>query len=474
MKKRILSMILALSMMLSLLPVSAFADTGGTASGTAPETPASDTQNSEPEAASTTVALDPDREIGVPVDNGIPNDGGEEGYWSYDSENKTLHLDCGTFHLSALSAPDAVLDASVSIEIGANATLIYASSAGKVTNRGTINQCTFSGEFHNEGGTILSSIVATDPGVDALRVNIPSVKIDYLTFDQGYYLVKDSDYMSFNQDLVGDYGIITGWQVEYVPADGGEAHTYTFPKDGNVSGYSISVSTDGLRMYCGLQNAVPAGTLNITILTPSYEFSDKELELDESGCPDVSGMTEQDGGIYAGKNWVYNVNPNLTVTTLYLKDGAKIDAGQKKVQCMLVVEEGASIESGIFDYSVVVKGGTINGGIFNSIDLESGTVNDGMARSLNNCAGSTVNGGVFRGVTFPDSLIKVQSPIPMQFSDGKGSVANWPEDPEPTSFFTAPGYTFTVTTEADQLLYLNGEKADTYAGATRIGSIAKR
>lgn len=75
MKKRIVSMILALSMVLSILPVSAFADAGTSAA--AAETTAAGTNE---ETTNPVVTI----EIGA---DGLPEEQSGTG-WSYDSSNK--------------------------------------------------------------------------------------------------------------------------------------------------------------------------------------------------------------------------------------------------------------------------------------------------------------------------------------------------------------------------------------------------
>lgn len=79
MKKRIVSMILALSMVLSILPVSAFADAGTSAA--AAETTAAGTNE---ETTNPVVTI----EIGA---NGLPEKQSGTG-WSYDSSNNWLAI----------------------------------------------------------------------------------------------------------------------------------------------------------------------------------------------------------------------------------------------------------------------------------------------------------------------------------------------------------------------------------------------
>lgn len=79
MKKRIVSMILALSMVLSILPVSAFADAGTSAA--AAETTAAGTNE---ETTNSVVTI----KIGV---KGLPEEQSGTG-WSYDSSNNWLAM----------------------------------------------------------------------------------------------------------------------------------------------------------------------------------------------------------------------------------------------------------------------------------------------------------------------------------------------------------------------------------------------
>ena len=154
MKKRIISLLLALSMMISLVPVSALADTGG---GTTPL------------AAGESV----DAGHGLTINaNGVPqgNDGANGTYWTYSSSGKgTLTLKSGTYDFSGQSLKKGM---TLNVEAGVTAQnftlrVEYSSSSTDRTvilnNNGTIENAKIHGHananaiFANNKGTIKNS-----------------------------------------------------------------------------------------------------------------------------------------------------------------------------------------------------------------------------------------------------------------------------------------------------------------------------
>ena len=143
MKKRILSLILALSMVLSVLPLGAFAE------GFLPELVM---QNGLPDLTGLTP-----QEYGNYVGNG----------WEYRNGTLYLNLSAGTYDFSYInpqtkaggSAKQPVL---CKIEIQSGATIIDGTFNGEVTNSGTIERGTFNGTVtNNTGGTISGGTFST-------------------------------------------------------------------------------------------------------------------------------------------------------------------------------------------------------------------------------------------------------------------------------------------------------------------------
>ena len=110
MKKRIVSMILALSMVLSILPVSAFADAGTSAA--AAETTAAGTNEETTNSVVT---------IKIGADDGLPEEQSGTG-WSYDSSNKWLAI-AGVANAKTEYILDG--DASCNVAISTSSNEVY-------------------------------------------------------------------------------------------------------------------------------------------------------------------------------------------------------------------------------------------------------------------------------------------------------------------------------------------------------------
>ena len=122
MKKRILSLILALSMVLSVLPLGAFAEGS----------------NQE-----------------LVMKNGYPVSASGSG-WSYDAHMKKLTLTSGPFDFSSThpqgDGEKTTTPVLCEIEISSMATITGGTFTGTVTNSGTINDGTFNGTVKNNRG----------------------------------------------------------------------------------------------------------------------------------------------------------------------------------------------------------------------------------------------------------------------------------------------------------------------------------
>ena len=163
--KRIVSILLTGSMLLSLLPVSALAaapvfdaPAQTTAKKAAPLVQEADASRSTEEEASTRSSRDLDAENGtassftIDLDaDGTPAESGDDNHWYYSSGQ--LYLNEGGFTLQPSSEPNAesALSSDIDLNISAGAEFNGGTVGGVTNNKGTISGGTFNGTTHNSG-----------------------------------------------------------------------------------------------------------------------------------------------------------------------------------------------------------------------------------------------------------------------------------------------------------------------------------
>lgn len=161
--KRIVSILLTGSMLLSLLPVSALAATPvfdapaqTTAKKAAPLVQEADASRSTEEEAATRSSRDLDAEnntaesITIDLDaKGNPTSQGDVAHWYYNAT--ALFLNSGTFTLQPSSEPGAASALQPGLFIKRSAEFKGGTAGNWTTNRGTISGGTFQGEASNQG-----------------------------------------------------------------------------------------------------------------------------------------------------------------------------------------------------------------------------------------------------------------------------------------------------------------------------------
>lgn len=181
--KRIVSILLTGSMLLSLLPVSALAATPvfdapaqTTAKKAAPLVQEADASRSTEEEAATRSSRDLDAENSTSdsftIDlnaGGMPESEGDYDHWFYSANSTTLFLYDGTFTLQPSSDPEAASALQADLDIGGaaefnggtvgdytynNGTISGGIFQREVFNYGIISDGTFQGEVYNNDGTI--------------------------------------------------------------------------------------------------------------------------------------------------------------------------------------------------------------------------------------------------------------------------------------------------------------------------------
>lgn len=162
--KRIVSILLTGSMLLSLLPVSALAaapvfdaPAQTTAKKAAPLVQEADASRSTEEEAATRSSRDLDAENGtadsITIDlnaDGTPAGSGDSGHWKCDNATSSnLHLYDGTFTLQPSSEPGAVSALQVDLYIFEDAKFNGGTVGDYTYNYGTISDGTFQGDVNN-------------------------------------------------------------------------------------------------------------------------------------------------------------------------------------------------------------------------------------------------------------------------------------------------------------------------------------
>ena len=174
--KRIVSILLTGSMLLSLLPVSALAATPvfdapaqTTAKKAAPLVQEADASRSTEEEAATRSSRDLDAENGT-ADSitiqlnaaGKPESEGDYDHWFYSANSTTLFLYDGTFTLQPSSDPEAASALQTDLDIYKDAEFNGGTVGGGTDNHGTISGGTFQEDASNEGtisgGTFQKSV----------------------------------------------------------------------------------------------------------------------------------------------------------------------------------------------------------------------------------------------------------------------------------------------------------------------------
>ena len=393
MKKRIVSMILALSMVLSILPVSAFADAGTSAA--AAETTAAGT-NEETTNSVVTIKIGAD---------GRPEEQSGTG-WSYDSSNNWLAI-AGVANAKTEYILDG--DASCNVAISTSSNEVYL-LGGVVDGQLWIknpNACVLGGRYAEavlENGTI-------DGGTyGKLTENGGSVKGGYFkdisglqsaTQQQAHKLILPPEDCTLNgQPVTGDVYMLKRYsdhslklEVQYAPGCVKWAASLTsgvVPLPAGVSNVSldgcatVSISADGTTISAEVSMFPPLLESNAPIALTPIPPTDKELSFTGEGVPDVNGVPHvyslnEDRSkvcVYFGKGWTYTCYPNIASVTGELKLG---DQGGEKI-------DFSKLSAVPINCAVELSNATVTGGIIRQADFTDVTIKDSTFDYLT-CAG---------------------------------------------------------------------------------------
>ena len=385
MKKRLISLLVALCMAVTLLPVSAitaWAEEGG--------------------SNSTTLRIEYGYPVGSRDSNGTYTISCFGDGWSYDGTTKTLKLNPTSpteYDFSSLSSDGNTLDCA--LEIGAKATITRGSFTNDITNHGIVSGGTFSPNASVKPCLTFANYGTITDGTFYAPVNTPSTSFELSnypsgTIEGGNFRNSSSNFSFSNQGSIngGVFGTAPDNTLKsgYILNCAGDfnfvfyATCYVIPNTnsayptkitasfslGVMSPFDVTInntqqmlltewagkvesSSDPDRLYVTFTAPhADADTVTLSILT--------RLVIDENGYPvGTKGGTQN----YSGNGWKFEGD------TLTLESGSYDFSGEKNAlrplnpNVQLVVEPGAKLTGGAFKNTPTGKGA----GTFKTVTL---------------------------------------------------------------------------------------------------------
>ena len=423
MKKRIVSMILALSMVLSILPVSAFADAGAGPSSVATEETNSITYSSKNEYEDVGTNSETNNQV-VKIKtgtNGLPKAAAGTG-WSFDettgltitgtgSEDTEYILDgtvsCNVTVKNANSYTVYLLDGTVTGTLLIEADNMYGvyvlggSYADVELNLGTIDGGTYDKLTENGGyvrGGFFRDIsgLSTDTQREAHKLILPeNCTLNGRKETGDIYLIKKYSYSGNGNDLelvvesdigCGAWAVAsTGGSVMALPA-GTTDYRFTY---GGMTIATVSISTYGKTLSASF-SALPLSD-NAPMELVQILSVNKELSFTSEGLPDLTGMTYVDSldtdanlhRVYMGNGWAYNCYPNdsrnQNIVQILDQGGREInfkDLSPAPISCAVQVTN-ATITDADFGQTgaLVLTSGKITGGTYHNANVGINSTN---------------------------------------------------------------------------------------------------
>ena len=430
MKKRIVSMILALSMMLSILPVSAFADAGAGLSSAAAEETNSITYSSENEYEDVGTNSETKNQV-VKIKtgtNGLPKAASGTG-WSFDettgltitgtgSEDTEYILDgtvsCNVTVKNANSYTVYLLDGTVTGTLLIEADYMYGvyvlggSYADVELNLGTIDGGTYDKLVQNDGyvwGGFFRDISGLKPDTQqkAHQLLLPeNCTLNGQKETGDIYIIKPYNFSGKGNDLELAVESDTGCDAWAVVSTGGSAmalpagtQNYPFTYFGSTIA-TVSISHDGKTLSASF-NMIPAQDDAPMKLVPVVLGTTTELHFNSKGQPDLNGVTYVDSldedtdaklhRVYMGNGWGYDCYPNdsskESTVQILNQGGADFDFSARSdgsINCYVEITN-ANVTGGEFGKNgrLNITSGKISGGTFHSVSAGISSINGNNA-----------------------------------------------------------------------------------------------
>ena len=447
MKKRILSLVLALSMMISLFPVSALAQTPGGGTAEMAEENGEDIDAAN-RADVTTIQIDSN---GEPVGD----DGANGENWEYDSN---LMLKKGTYTFSAPVTCGVIIYNGATVAGGtfentvwngsadANGGTISGGTFADVSNRGTIIGGTFTGAHGSiinhttiAGGVFEKNVTNGDSGDEGISASITGGlfkaevqnKVASAAITGGVFVTKPTG----SETIANGYTLTTRGRTSkfLYAADGKEIDlgqsVYVIPNDTDalkvvgvgVSNWDVADGSDihALATWNGVTlkqdgsfvlnpDKISGTTLTFTVSTTPVT-PDPELVL-AGGVPDTSTehakqKTADGKTIYYGNGWEYDgntlkLNPVSEKEFALNSDGVNITGAY--LNCDLEIGENATAKGTIALTRKVINNGTIDKVRFGG-DGEGhypSLTNNGTVKNCSIALASVTNNKTMENVSF--------------------------------------------------------------------------
>ena len=370
MKKRLLSLLVALCMAVTLLPVSAITAWA-----------------EESSSNSTTLRI----KYGYPVGSGDNHDRNCSGDdWSYDGTTKTLKLNPTSpteYDFSSLSSDGNTLNCA--LEIGAKATITSGSFTNDITNHGIVSGGTFSPIASVKPCLTFANYRIITDGTFYAPVNTPSTSFELSnypsgTIEGGNFRNSSSNFSFSNQGSING-GIFStapdnSIKLGYILKCSGNlnnifnATCYVIPNTNSTYPTKITASFDFgalspfdvtinntqqmlLTEWAGkVESSSDPDRLYVTFTAPPAKANTVTLSMltrlviDESGYP---VGTERGTRDYSGNGWSYNhtdktLTLNPSTPTSYDFSGEENALRPLNPNVQLVVESGAKLTGGAF------------------------------------------------------------------------------------------------------------------------------
>ena len=429
MKKRILALLLAFSMMLSLLPVSALADTGGGigSAGYASNEPLPDLvmgNNGIPDTSNAASRTEDNKTIWYGTD------------WTYDGDTLTLESGSYDFFTTKPTTKNgkvlALVECTVVVKNGAT---ITGGRFHAMFNYGTVeNSLLVSDGIINRGGTMTNCLFR--------RTSLPEGVANY-------HKLTEVNNSTFDATLLNAPYTFSDWETYYFTG----TPTLTVKVDNNP----IIQCINGRADYGDLKPSGVSGYYTFTpnagedvVLNLNYYITD--LVITKDGFPDTTGRepiyqdndpTKQLIG-YRGNGWKYE---NGTLTLERGKyDFSKDGLGQLAP-----------------DVNLVVTGATLKGGAFNQIP--EGLTADNVQPIILNGSGLNGSGSIeaVNGLSsqkwskklyaIKDSQVEIKASVPLTDINCRAIKSNYyPDNNDKTTLRFKTSFSFLETYGGPELI----------------------
>lgn len=396
MKKRLISLLVALCMAVTLLPVSAITAWA-----------------EESSSNSTTLRIKYGYPVGSRDSNGTYTISCSGDGWSYDGSTQTLTLDPSTHTTYDLKELGNIRQDYNSIAcstiIEKNATIVNGSfldiknPGSSITNHGTITSGTYSMPVINHG-TITGGIFRKKPtggNVDngyTLNVNsqqngsYESFYAEIKDLGSSVYVIPNSYY---NTSVTILYGFFDSWPETLFPIDvtfGNTNDTHCLLKDWAPSArYHYNADHVYVTFTAPPANA---GTVTLSKLT-------RLVIDDKAGYPVGTKGGTQD---YSGNGWKFEKSNN----TLTLESGDYSFWEQPEVKCPVIIKDGVTTIGGMFSKKVT-NYGTVKKAVINNIFENHNTVKNSYFLNSPSSIAVTNHGGTMLDCLFENAPEGIES-----------------------------------------------------------------